>query len=142
MSITNPDELSEAQRRLLRLVETDLFFAKKTSLLKSRPQHQGFCFSNFFPYIGTNELRCATGCPKQLEVTTYDVENRFLIESRHLLVRIHLQPFNDKYSQQGVEYMRALIQEKFAIVKLRNTLDQPVISAPFPACAKLQRSTR
>ena len=45
-----------------------------------------------------------------------------LFHIRHPLARLYLQHLQKKHCHQGVECLRALIQQKFAIVKLTPTL--------------------
>ena len=72
--------------------------------------------------IGPNSLLRAQGRTKHLEVANFDVKYPILLDSRHPAVRLVLEHLHEKHCHQGVEYLRALIQQKFAIVKLRTTL--------------------
>ena len=77
---------------------------------------------NFFPFIGPNGLLRASGRTKQLDVASFDMKHPALLDSRHPLVRLFLENFHINQCHQGVEYLRALIQQEYAIVKLRPTL--------------------
>ena len=77
---------------------------------------------DFSPFIGSNGLLRAQGRTKNLEVANFDVKHPILLDSRHPAVRLFLEHLHEKHCHQGVEYLRALIQQKFAIVKLRTTL--------------------
>ena len=77
---------------------------------------------DFSPFIGPNGLLHAQGRTKHLEIANFDVKHPILLDSRHPAVRLFLEHLHEKHCHQGVEYLRALIQQKFAIVKLRTTL--------------------
>ena len=76
----------------------------------------------FFPFIGPNQMLRATGRIQQLELATFDVKHLILLYSRHPLVHLHLHYLHIKHCHQGVEYLRSLSRQRFAIVKLRATL--------------------
>ena len=121
-SITDPDELVQAEQKLFCLAQTESFPSEKRCLLKSSPLSKSSPLNNFSPFIGPNGLIRATGRTKQLKVATFDVKHPILLDSRHPLVRLFLVHLHQQNCHQGVEYMRALIQQKFAIVKLRTAL--------------------
>ena len=62
------------------------------------------------------------------------MKHPILLDSRHPLVRLYLQYLHNKHCHQGVENLRALIQQRFAIVKLRATLRS--IQSKCVACRK------
>ena len=50
------------------------------------------------------------------------MQHPILLDSRHLVVRLFLENFHINQCHQGVEYLRVLIQQEYAIVKLKPTL--------------------
>ena len=50
------------------------------------------------------------------------MKHPILLENRHPLVLFYLQYLHNKHCHQRVEYLRALSQQRFTIVKLRATL--------------------
>ena len=121
-SITNPVELESAEQKLFFLVQSESFPNETKILLKSHPVSRPSIIKDFSPFIGSNGLLRAQGRTKNLEVANFDVKHPILLDSRHPAVRLFLEHLHEKHCHQGVEYLRALIQQKFAIVKLRTTL--------------------
>ena len=120
--ITDPAELDDAQQRLFHLVQLESFDTEIKCLLKSSPFNKSSKIAEFSSFIGPNGLLRASGCTKQLDVATFDMKHPILLDSRHPLVRLFLENFHRNQCHQGVEYLRALIQQEYAIVKLRTTL--------------------
>ena len=120
--ITDPTELDNAQQRLFHLVQFESFNTEKKCLLKSLPLSKSSKIVEFSPFIGHNGLLRASGRTKQLDVASFDIKHPILLDSRHPLVRLFLENFHINQCHQGVEYLRALIQQEYAIVKLRPTL--------------------
>ena len=121
-SITNPVELECAEQKLFFLVQSESFPNETKNLLKFHPVSRPSIIKDFSPFIGPNGLLRAQGRTKNLEVANFDVKHPILLDSRHPAVRLFLEHLHEKHCHQGVEYLRALIQQKFAIVKLRTTL--------------------
>ena len=78
--------------------------------------------SQFSPFFGPQGLLRATGRNKQLTVSTFDAKHPVLLDSRHPAVRLYLEQVHETHCHQGVDYLRTLVQQQFAIVKLRTTL--------------------
>ena len=120
--ITDPTELDNAQQRLFHLVQLESFNTEKKCVLKSLPLSKSSKIVGFSPFIGPNGLLRASGRTKQLDVASFDMKHPILLDSRHPLVRLFLENFHINQCHQGVEYLRSLIQQEYAIVKLRPTL--------------------
>ena len=121
-AITDPVELESAEQKLYFLVQSESFPNETKNLLKSCSLSKPSIIKDFSPFIGPNGLLRAQGRTKHLEVANFDVKRPILLDSRHPAVRLFLEHIHEKHYHQGVEYLRALIQQKFAIVKLRTTM--------------------
>ena len=86
---------------------------------------------NFSRFFGPNGLLRAQVRIKHLELANFDV--------KHPAVRLLLKHLHEKHCHQGVEYLRALILQKFAIVKLRTTLK--TIQTRCVTCPKRKTET-
>ena len=64
----------------------------------------------------------ATGRTKRLEVSNFDAKHPVILDSRHPVIRLFLEHLHQTHCHQGVDYLRALVQQQFAIVKLRTAL--------------------
>ena len=120
--MTDPAELEVAEQKLLYLVQSESFPNEKRSLLKCVAISKPPAIKDFSPFIGPNGLLRAQGRTKQLEVANFNVKHPILLDSRHSAVRSFLEHLHEKHCHQGVEYLRALIQQKYVIVKLRTAL--------------------
>ena len=119
-SITDPAELEVAEQKLIYLVQSESFPCETKALLKCLPISKPSVIKDFIPFIGPkNGLLRAQGRTKQLEVVSFDVKHPI---SRHPAVGSFLEHLHEEHCHQGVEYLRALIQQKYAIVKLRTAL--------------------
>ena len=90
--------------------------------MKSSPLSKSSKIVEFSPFFGPNGLLRASGRKKQLDVASFDTKHPILLDSHHRLVRLFLENLHGKQCHQGVDYLRALIQQQYAIVKLRSTL--------------------
>ena len=120
--ITDLAEIDDVQQRLFHLVQLESFNTEKKCLLKSSPLSKSSKIVEFSPFIGPIGLLRASGRTKQLDVATFDMKHPILPDSRHPLVRLFLENLHSNQCHQGVEYSSALIQQEYAIVKLRTTL--------------------
>ena len=108
--------------KLFYLVQQESFPAEKKSLLKESPLSSSSKILQFSPFIGPQALLRATGRTKQLEVSNFDAKHPILLDSRHPAVRLLLEHLHQSHCHQGMDYLRALVQQHFAIVKLRSAL--------------------
>ena len=114
-SITDPYELDFAEQKLVYLVPSESLPSETKALLKSSPISKSSVVKDFSPFLGPNGLLRTQGRTKHFEVAYFHVKHPILLDSRHTAVE-------EKHSHQGVEYLGALIQQTFAIVKLRTAL--------------------
>ena len=115
-SITDPQELENAHCTLFHLVQYESYPTEK-SLLKGSPLNSTSKIRQFSPFIGRT-----TGRTKQLEVSNFEAKRPVLLDSRHPVIRLFLEHLNQIHCHQGVDYLRALVQQQFAIGKLRTAL--------------------
>ena len=95
---------------------------EKSNLPKSSPLSSNSKIAQFSPFIGSNGLERASGRTKQLDVATFDVKHPFILDAPHPLIRLLLEHLHTQHCHQGVDYLRALVQQRFAVAKLRTAL--------------------
>ena len=134
-AIMDPAELENAEQRLFYLSQAESFHVEKSSLLKSTPLSKTSNFAQFSPFIGPNGLLRASGRTKNLDVATFDVKHPILLDARHPLVRLLLEHTHVQHCHQGVDYLRALIQQRLAVVKLQATL-RTIVSRCVTCCKR------
>ena len=91
-------------------------------MLKSSPLSKSSKIVEISPFIGPNDSLRASCCTKQPDVATFDMKQPTVLDSRHPKVRLFLENLHSNQCHQGVEYLRELIQQEYAIVKLKPTL--------------------
>ena len=121
-TITHPSELEHAQTKPFLLVELKSFPLEMKLLLKNSPLCGSAEILHFSPFIGPYSLLRATGRTKQLDMSTFDAKHSALLDSHHPVTCLFPEPLHKSHCHQGVDYLRALVQQQFAIVKLKTTL--------------------
>ena len=111
--ICNPDEfrVAEAKLQFLQLNKKLLFDCKQINK-KSR-------IAPFSPFIGPNALIRSTSRLKRLVEADYDLKHPIILDSRHPAVKWFLLK---EHHHEGAEFLRAFIQRRFAIIRLRPAL--------------------
>ena len=118
----DPAEFEKPEQRLFYLIQVESLQVEKSNLLKSTPLSKTSKLAQFSPFIGPNELLRASGRTKNLDIATFDVKHSILLDARHPFVRLLLEHTHVQHCHQDVDYLRALIQQRIAVVKLRATL--------------------
>ena len=95
---------------------------EKSNLFKSSSLSSKSKIAQFSPFIGSNGLVRASGRTKQLEVATFDVNYPTILDAHHPLIRLLLEHLHTQHFHQGVDNLKALVQQRFAVVKLRTAL--------------------
>ena len=121
-AITDPSELENAQMKLFYFTQSESFPTEKRNLLKNSPLSISSKILQFSPFIGPQGLLRATGRTKKLDVSSFDAKHPILLDSHHPVTRLFLENLHRTNCHQDVDYLRALVQQQFAIVKLRAAL--------------------
>ena len=121
-SIIDPTELDEAERHLQYLVQGESFKAERTDLLENKPVKRSNRIAVFSPFIGPNRLIRSAGRIKRLVEVDFDVKHTIVLDARHAFVKLFIRHNNVKHHHQGIAYLRAELQERYTILKLRSSL--------------------
>ena len=108
--------------KLFYTTQSKSFPTEKRNLLKNSPFSSSSKILQFFPFIGPQGLLRATGRTKKLDVSSFDAKHPVLVDSHHPVTRLFLENLHRTNCHQGVDYLRALVQQQFVIVKLRAAL--------------------
>ena len=123
-SILRPDELQVAEAKLQFLVQTESFPFEKKQLLDEKDLTRKNPISPYTPFIGPTALIRSSGPIKRLVVVAadYDIKHPIILDSRHPAVR----PFPKKEHlvnhHEVIDFLRACIQRRYAVLKLRSAL--------------------
>ena len=92
------------------------------SLLDGNHLHPKSRIRAYSSFISANGLLQSTGRIKRLSEITHDVKHSIILDGRQRLVHLLLQHLHDLHYHPGVDFMRAQVQQNYAVLKLRNTL--------------------
>ena len=120
--ITDPTELDEAEHHLQYLVQGESFNAERKDLLEDKPVKRSSRIAPFSPFIGPNRLNRSAGRIKRLVEVDFDLKHPIILNARHTFVKLFLRHTHVKHHHQGIDYLRAKIQERYTILKLRSSL--------------------
>ena len=76
---------------------------------------------NLSPFIGPKRLLRAKRRTQLLENATFGRKYSETLDARHPLFRLFLEHLQERHYHHGVEFLRALTQQNFPILKLRTT---------------------
>ena len=121
-SIIDPTELDEAERHLQYLVQGESFNAERKDLFENKPIKRSSRIAPFSPFTGPNSLIRSVGRIKRLVEVDFDVKHPIALDARHAFVKLFLRHNHVKHHHQGIDYLRAKVQERYTILKLRSSL--------------------
>ena len=132
-------ELTHAQQKLFYLAQEESFPMEKKSLLDQTQISSSSKLRQFTSFVRPKSLLRATGRTKQLAASNFDAKHPVLLDSRHPVVRLYLQQLHETHCHQGVDCLRALVQQQLANVKLRTALKSIVLECVI--CRKRRAKT-
>ena len=138
-SIIDPSELDEAERHLQYLVQGESFNAERKDLLENKPVKRSSRIAPFSPFIGPNRLIRSAGRIKRLVEVDFDVKHPILLDASHAFVKLLLRHNHVKHHHQGIDYLRAKVQERYTVLKLRSSLRS--IKSNCVTCRKFRAAT-
>ena len=137
--IIEPTELDEAERHLQYLVQGESFHAERKDLLENKPVKWSSRIAPFSPFIGPNRLMRSAGRIKRLVEVDFDVKHLIVLDAHHAFVKLFLRHNHVKHHHQGIDYLRAEVQERYTVLKLRSSLR--CIKSNCVTCRKFRTAT-
>ena len=125
--------------KLFYTTQSESFPTEKRNLLKNSPLSSSSKILQFSPFIGPQGLLRATGRTKKLDVSSFDAKHPISLDSHYPVTRLFLENLHRTHCHQGVDYLRALVQQQFAIVKHRAALRTIVLRCVI--CRKRRAET-
>ena len=120
--IVTAPEREQAMIKLWLLSQKESFPKEMQTLGEGKSMLKNSIIVNHSPFLGPRGLIRSTGRIKHLTVIDFDTKHPIILDSRHSVVLKFLIETHENNHHQGVEYVRALVQRKYAILKLRSTL--------------------
>ena len=121
-SIIDPTALDEAERHLQYLVQGEAFHAERKDLVENKPVKWSSRIAPFSPFIGPNRLMPSAGRIKRLVEVDFDVKHPIVLDAYHAFVKFFLRHNHVKHHHQVIDYLRARVQERYTVLKLRSSL--------------------
>ena len=138
-SITDPSELDEAEGHLQYLVQGESFATERKDLLDNKSVKRSSRIAPHSPFIIPNGLIHSSGRIKRLIEGGFNVKYPIILDARHPFVKLFLEHTHVKHFHQGVEYLRSIVEEHYAVLKLRSSLRS--IKAHCLRCREFQAVT-
>ena len=143
-SIIDPIELDEAERHLQYLVQGESFTSERKDLLENKHVKRSSRIAPFSPFVGPNGLIRSAGRIKRLVEVDFVkklilLKHPIVLDARHFFVKLFLRHTHVKHHHQGIDYLRAKVQERYTILKLRSSLRS--IKSNCLTCRKFRAAT-
>ena len=103
-------------------VQGESFIAERKYLLENKPVKRSSRIAPFSPFIEPDRLIRSAGRIKRLVEVDFDVKHPIILDARHAFLKLFLRHTHVKHHHQGIDYLRAKIQERYTILKLRSSL--------------------
>ena len=117
-----PDEFEIAEVKLFHLIQQESFPSEVKNLRADTPISKSSRVAQYTPFLGTDGVLRSTGRIKRLVGVDFNAKHPIILDGQHPVTKLLLRYLHEKHHHQGVEYMRALVQQRFAVVKLRAVL--------------------
>ena len=114
--IVDYSELSLAESKLLSMAQRELFHLEMKNLSEGKQLHPKSRIRAYSPFISASGLMRSIGRVKHLSEITYDVKHPIILEGRHRLVHLILQHLHELHYHPGVDFMRAQVQQRYAVL--------------------------
>ena len=137
--IIDPTKLDEAERHLQYLVQGEPFTSERKDLLENKHVKRSSRIAPFSTFVGPNGLIRSAGRIKRLVEIDFDVKHPIVLDARHFFVKLFLRHNHVKHHHQGIDYLRAKVQERYTILKLRSSLR--FIKSNCLTCRKFRAAT-
>ena len=117
--ITDPNEMRNAQMRLFHPSQQESFSVEMKACWNNPPAASRPKLFSVLPFHWASR----PPAPKQLAVSSFDSKHLIVLDSHHRVVRLYLEQLHETHCHQGVDYLRALVQQQFAIDNLEPPSD-------------------
>ena len=122
LRITDPTELDIAKSKLIHLAQMESFSVELKTLTAGQPICNISKIATYSPFIGPAGIIRSTERILRLVNTEFDTKHPILLDARHTLVRLLARSIDHKHFHQGLDYMRSVLNMKYAILGLRQLL--------------------
>ena len=122
LQITDPTEFDIAESKLIHLAQMESFPVELKTLNAGKPIKNSSKIATYSPFICPAGIIRSTGRIVRSVNTEFDTEHPILLDARQTLVRLLARSLHHKHFHQGLDYMRFVLNMKYAILGLRRLL--------------------
>ena len=136
LRITDPIELDIAESKLIHLAQMESFPVELKTLTAGKPVKNSSKIATYSPFIGPAGIIRSTERIVRLVNTEFDTKHPILLDARHTPVRLLARSLHHKRFHQGLDYMRSVLNVKYAILGLRRLLrsiENQCVTSSHPA---------
>ena len=120
--VLHPEENLAAEKRIFILSQKESFAEELKHLRKNQNLWRCSRIIKFNPFLGSDNLLRSTGRTSRMKEIHFEVKHPIILDSRHPAVCLLLQHIHQIHLHQGVEYLRSVIQQDYAVLRLRSAL--------------------
>ena len=119
LEITDPSELDIAEQKLIYLAQSESFPAEVKILQSDKLITKKSRIAKYSPFIGPAGILRSTGRISRLVDTDFDSKHPIILDDRHRVAHMLIRHMHFQHAHQGLDYMRAVVQLKYIVLKLR-----------------------
>ena len=139
LEITDPSEMDIAEQKLIYLSQGETFPSELKLLRSGKVITRNSQIAKCSPFIGPAGILRSTGRISRLVNSDFDSKHPIILDARHAVVRLLVQHLHVRNFHQGLDYMRAVVNLKYVVLKLRWLLRN--IENTCVACRKRKAQT-
>ena len=119
LEITDPSELDIAEQKLIYLAQSESFPAEVKILQSDKLITKKSRIAKYSPFIGPAGILRSTGRISRLVDTDFDSKHPIILDGRHRVAHMLIRHMHFQHAHQGLDYMRAVVQLKYIVLKMR-----------------------
>ena len=115
LEITDPSEMDIAEQKLIYLSQGESFPSELKLLRASKVITRNSRIAMYSPFIGPAGILRSTGRISRLINSNFDSKHPIILDARHAVVRLLVQPLQVRNFHQGLDYMREVVNLKYVV---------------------------
>ncbi|XP_075258504.1 uncharacterized protein LOC142350541 [Convolutriloba macropyga] len=121
-NIVEPEEVTAAEKKLQLLTQAESFPIELMQRRSSKKISKRIPIAAYSPFVGPGGLLRSSGRIKRFTDLEFSLKLPIILDGRHPLVYIFLRHMHLNNHHEGNDYLRALVQQQYAVLKLRSIL--------------------
>ena len=120
--LLHPEEYLAAEKRIFILSQKESFAEELKHLRKNQNLSRCSRIIKFNPFLGSDNPLRSTGRTSRMKEAPFEVKHPIILDNPHPAVCLLLQHIYQIHLHKGVEYLRSVIQQDYAVLRLRSAL--------------------